>query len=56
VQRTTPVSTVRARVKFAFTSSVVQPTGCSSVVTKARPIAESMSVIASPAWTIPIGL
>ena len=52
----TPVSTVSARVKFTFTSSVVQPTGSSSVVTKAGAIAESMSVIARPAWTIPIGL
>ena len=46
----------RARVKFDFTSSVVQPTGASSVVTKASPIAESMRVIARPACTIPIGL
>ena len=56
VQRITPVSTVSARVKFDFTSSVVQPTGSSSVVTNASPMAESMSVIARPAWTMPIGL
>jgi len=55
-QATRPVSTVSARVKFAFTSSVVQPRGSVRVVTKARPIAESMSVIARPAWTMPIGL
>ncbi len=56
VQRTVPVSTVSARVKLDFTSSVVQPTGSSRVVTNAHPIAESMSVMASPAWTTPIGL
>ena len=49
VQRTRPVSMVNARVKFDFTSSVVQPTGSSSVVTNARPMAESISVIARPA-------
>ena len=56
VQRTVPVSTVSARVKFDFTSSVVQPAGSASVVTNASPIAESISVIARPAWTMPIGL
>jgi hypothetical protein len=56
VQRTVPVSAVSARVKFTFTSSVVQPLGSSSVVTNARPMAESKSVIARPAWTMPIGL
>ena len=47
---------VSARVKFAFSSSVVQPTPASSVVTNAQPIAESRRVIASPAWTDPMTL
>ena len=45
VQRIRPVSTVRARVKFAFSSSVVHPVGSSWVVTNASPMAESMSVM-----------
>ena len=56
VQRITPDSTVSVRVKFAFSSSVVQPASSSCVVTNASPMAESMSVIARPAWTLPIGL
>ena len=56
MQRTTPVSTVSARVKFAFSSSVVQPARLVEGGHEGEPIAESMSVIASPAWTIPIGL
>jgi hypothetical protein len=56
MQRTVPESAVSARVKFAFSSSVVQPTPASRVVTNAQPIAESSSVIASPAWTDPMTL
>src|SRR3989304_1424512 len=54
-QRPRPVSTVSGRVKFALSSSVVQPTPTSSVVTKAQPMAESRSVDASPAGTVPTG-
>ena len=37
MQRTTPDSVVNARVKFAFSSRVVQPTPASIVVTNASP-------------------
>ncbi len=40
---------VSGLVKFAFSSSVVQPRPLSRVVTNAQPIAESRSVDASPA-------
>ena len=56
VQRTTPVSAVIARVKLAFSSSVVQRVPASAVETNAVPIAESSSVVTNPAWTVPIGL
>ena len=56
VHRTGPVSAVIARVKFAFSSSVVQRVPASAADTNAVPIAESSSVVAKPAWTVPIGL
>ena len=56
VHRTGPVSAVIARVKFAFSSSVVQRVPASASDTKAVPIAESRSVVANPACTVPIGL
>ena len=49
VQRTGPVSAVIARVKFAFSSSVVHRVPASAVETNAVPIAESRSVVANPA-------
>ncbi len=55
-QLTTPVSAVIARVKFAFSSSVVQRVPGPASETKAVPIAESSSVVANPACTVPIGL
>ena len=48
MQRTSPVSAVIARVKFAFSSSVVQRVPASAIETNAVPIAESSSVVAKP--------
>ena len=56
MHRTAPVSAVSARVKFAFSSSVVQRVPASATETNAVPIAESSSVVAKPACTVPIGL
>jgi hypothetical protein len=54
--RTGPVPAVIVRVKFALSSSVVQRVPASASVTNAVPIAESSSVVANPACTLPIGL
>ena len=50
------VSSVIGRVKLTLSSSVVQLTPAGIVVTNAEPMAESRSVDARPAWTMPIGL